>query len=176
MQRPTRKVSGFTLIEAMVSLLVLSIGLAGIAALHLTSLANAHSSYFRSVASTIALDLEERIWDHAANSFSVPGACITDTDLAEVRTGLLAQWGLERGANQAGLIGVPGLGVQFGARQVRVETREQPGVDGEWQDRWIQIPVRLTWAETRFRNDDANVEQFDYVVRMPCVPEFVPTS
>jgi prepilin-type N-terminal cleavage/methylation domain-containing protein len=45
---------GFTLIEVLIALLVLTIGLVGMAALHMTSLKNAHSSYYRSIASSVA--------------------------------------------------------------------------------------------------------------------------
>jgi hypothetical protein len=46
----------------LVALLVLAIGLVGIASLHIAGLRNAHSSYYTSIASSAALDFEERLW------------------------------------------------------------------------------------------------------------------
>ena len=54
--------SGLTIIEVLISLAVLSIGLAGLAAMQLASLQYVHSAHYRSMASTIALDFEERLW------------------------------------------------------------------------------------------------------------------
>lgn len=54
--------SGFTLIEILVALLILSIGLLGLAALQITSLQNSQASYERSIAVMQANDLVERMW------------------------------------------------------------------------------------------------------------------
>ena len=52
---------GFTLIEALVALLILSIGLLGVAALQLTSLRSNHSSSLRSQATLLAYDIVDRM-------------------------------------------------------------------------------------------------------------------
>ena len=52
---------GFTLIEALVALLVLSIGLLGVAALQLSSLRSNHSSSLRSQATLLAYDIVDRM-------------------------------------------------------------------------------------------------------------------
>lgn len=52
---------GFTLIEAMVSLVILSIGLLGVAALQLSSLRSNHSSSLRSQATLLAYDVVDRM-------------------------------------------------------------------------------------------------------------------
>ncbi|MGM0703321.1 MAG: type IV pilus modification protein PilV [Pseudomonadota bacterium] len=54
--------SGFTLIEALVALLVLSIGLLGVAAMQLKSLQSAHAGYQRATASLAAQDAVELLW------------------------------------------------------------------------------------------------------------------
>jgi type IV pilus assembly protein PilV len=59
-QRP-RASRGFTLIEALVALLVLSIGLLGVAALQLTSLRSNTSSSYRSQATFLAYDIADRM-------------------------------------------------------------------------------------------------------------------
>src|SRR5262249_56408603 len=57
----SRRARGFTLIEALVALLVLSIGLLGVAALQLTSLRSNPSSSFRSQATLLAYDVVDRM-------------------------------------------------------------------------------------------------------------------
>ena len=75
-QRPKRSL-GFTLIEILVALVILSIGLLGIAALQLRSVQNSQASFERSVATLQARDLVERMWAgictlHDANGTIVP--------------------------------------------------------------------------------------------------------
>lgn len=54
--------SGFTLIEALIAVLVLSIGLLGVAAMQLRALQSAHMGYQRAVVSLAAIDAQERAW------------------------------------------------------------------------------------------------------------------
>ena len=54
--------SGFTLIEILIAVLVLSLGLLGLAAVQFQSLQNSHASYERSMATMQARDLVERLW------------------------------------------------------------------------------------------------------------------
>jgi len=53
--------SGFTLIEVLVSVLVLSIGLVGVAALQGVSLKNTQSAFMRSQATALAYDVADRM-------------------------------------------------------------------------------------------------------------------
>jgi type IV pilus assembly protein PilV len=57
----TRRSRGFTLVEILVALVVLSIGLLGVAALQLTSLRNNHSSAMRTQATFLAYDIIDRM-------------------------------------------------------------------------------------------------------------------
>ncbi|MBF7055111.1 prepilin-type N-terminal cleavage/methylation domain-containing protein, partial [Halomonas sp. KAO] len=50
---------GFTLVEALVALVVLSIGLLGVAAMQMKALQGAHIGYQRALASIIAIDAQE---------------------------------------------------------------------------------------------------------------------
>lgn len=65
---------GFTLVEALVALVVLSIGLLGVAAMQLKALQGAHMGYQRSLASLIAIDAQERAWESLASSGVCPAA------------------------------------------------------------------------------------------------------
>ena len=60
-QRPCAQ-HGFSLLEILITIVVLSIGLLGTAALQVTSLQSAHSAYQRTIASVIATDAVERLW------------------------------------------------------------------------------------------------------------------
>lgn len=60
--------SGFTLLEALIAVLVLSFGLLGVAAMQLKSMQSSHLSYGRSVATVAAQDAVERLWIELGSS------------------------------------------------------------------------------------------------------------
>jgi len=55
------KNTGFSLIEVLVALVVLSMGLLGLAAIQLTGLKNNQSAYFRTSATVLAYDMADRM-------------------------------------------------------------------------------------------------------------------
>lgn len=57
---------GFSLIEALIALVVLSIGLIGVAAMQLKALQSATAAYQRSVVTLAAVDAQERLWAELA--------------------------------------------------------------------------------------------------------------
>src|SRR5690554_216842 len=85
-RRPPSHQSGFTLIEALVALLVLSIGLLGAAAMQLKALQSAHGGYQRAVASLAAQDAVERLW---AKFDAEQGECV---GLGSEQEGWEATW------------------------------------------------------------------------------------
>ncbi|WP_439859698.1 type IV pilus modification protein PilV [Pseudomonas sp. MBLB4136] len=56
-----RPQQGATLIEVLIAIVVLSIGLLGLAGLQLTSMQSNHSAYYRSQATLLAYDLADRM-------------------------------------------------------------------------------------------------------------------
>ncbi|MDR5899388.1 type IV pilus modification protein PilV [Halomonas vilamensis] len=56
------KQRGFSLIEALIALVVLSLGLIGMAGMQLKALNSATQAYQRSVATLAAVDAQERLW------------------------------------------------------------------------------------------------------------------
>jgi type IV pilus assembly protein PilV len=66
-----KRQAGFTLIEVLVSVLILSIGLVGVAGLQAVSLQNNQSAFMRSQASALAYDLADRM---RSNVLSVYGS------------------------------------------------------------------------------------------------------
>jgi type IV pilus assembly protein PilV len=53
--------AGFTLIEVMVTVLVLSLGLLGLAAMQINALKNSHQAHLRNQAAALAYEIAERI-------------------------------------------------------------------------------------------------------------------
>ncbi|MEC9484080.1 MAG: type IV pilus modification protein PilV [Halomonas sp.] len=82
----SRAARGFTLIEALVALLVLSLGLLGVAAMQIKTMQSTHLSYQRSLATLIASDANERLWVALGDE---KGIC---PSVASVETDWLAQW------------------------------------------------------------------------------------
>lgn len=130
---------GLTLIEVLIALLVLSIGLVGIAAINVASMSAAHSAYYRSLASFMAQDAEERLWVRMAEQERLP----TATDVAAVETAWVGTWDGY----------MPGLDMAL--------TRLDPG---ETNSTWVDVAISVTWQEGRF--GAAVLESFEYLARV----------
>lgn len=63
-----RRHAGFTLIEILVTLVVLSIGLLGIAGMQAGALKNNHAAYTKTQATNLAMDMADRIRANSAGS------------------------------------------------------------------------------------------------------------
>ncbi len=61
--------AGFTLIEVLIAMVILAVGLLGLAALQATSLRNDQSAYNRSQATQLAYDMADRIRANPVESF-----------------------------------------------------------------------------------------------------------
>jgi type IV pilus assembly protein PilV len=74
--------AGFTLLEVLVAVLVLSIGLLGIAGLQVTGLRFNHSAYMRTQATLLAYEMADRMRANRptmlppANSYDIPNAAV----------------------------------------------------------------------------------------------------
>lgn len=166
MSRQSEKMrNGFTLIEVMIALAVLTIGLTGLAAMQLSSMQYAHSSHFRSLATTIAMDFEERLWLELADNTTL--LLCDGSTIASAATALATHWnrsavGGDWDWSTANMLKVPNLTITPGAAVTSV-----PSV--------VLIPVTLTWGENRFEDtedlfddDEIPTESFDYNVRIQC--------
>lgn len=69
---------GFSLIEAMVALLVLSVGLLGMAAIQTRALSDASQAYDATLATLAGVDAQERLWEQL---FDAPCTDITASHL-----------------------------------------------------------------------------------------------
>lgn len=163
---------GLTLIEVLVALLVLSIGLAGMAAMHLSALKSTSSSYYRSLASTIALDYEERLWleSAVATDLDTDGCPVTE----DVRDELIADWtnanptlGNWASGQRATL---PGLTLRLGQAE---KTVADVGPDPDDPTTWMELPIAVGWTDNRFDDEteaqEATTDEFEYTVRVLCL-------
>ncbi len=95
-----RKVGGFTLVEVLIALVIMSVGMLGIAGLYVHSMQAGRTSVFRHHAVTLAGDIADRIRANprAAASYGLAGAnnnCVNggvDCTLAEMAANDIFLW------------------------------------------------------------------------------------
>ncbi|MFC2993480.1 type IV pilus modification protein PilV [Halomonas tibetensis] len=84
---------GFTLVEVLVAIVVLSVGVLGLAAMQLKASQGATIAYQRSLASMVALDGEERVWSLLAeHDLEVDGDWFCPTVISDVAADWLSHW------------------------------------------------------------------------------------
>lgn len=98
--RPRASAAGFSLVEVMVALLVLSVGLIGLAALHGQGLSASRTAVYRTQAVALAADLADRIRANRLGQAAYAGAaddndCDSGTECtpAEMAEHDLFRWG-----------------------------------------------------------------------------------
>jgi len=77
------KTQGFSLLEVLVAVLVLAIGLLGLAGMQLKVLQGSQSAYQRTLASVIAADGGERLWSNSAAAAPLSMVAIQQQWLAD---------------------------------------------------------------------------------------------
>lgn len=127
MIKTQRKTKGFTLLETLIALLVLSFGLLGLAGLQLKTLQSSHASYQRGLANIIAADAVERLWANMAAAAPLTAAQVQ------------AQWLQHWAVTADNRLTLPDLGGVI----------TPPAAGG------TQYSVTVTWTENRF-GDDGN--------------------
>lgn len=94
---PHLSARGFTLVEVLVALVVLSVGLLGIAGLYVEGLRAGRSSVYRSAAVTLAGDMAERVRLNPSGNYagSGPGAdqgCVNGADACDANNLAQDDW------------------------------------------------------------------------------------
>lgn len=84
-----RRFAGFSLIEALVALLVISFGLLGVATMQLKALEGAHVGYRHSLVNLMAIDAQERVWKSLAEN---SGDCPVDSTLTAINDAWIGYW------------------------------------------------------------------------------------
>ncbi len=165
-QRRVNRAGGFTLVEVLVSLVVLAIGLLGIAKLMLFSSHSNDSAYLRSQATALAYEIlddmranrQEAIINGTYNTAAaVPavapgalcvgvGSCITPTQVALYD---LYQWGLHLNAN-SGVVPAGALpNGQGTVTTVTAGTQTTATIVVSWDDSVAQNTLNLGAATTQ---------------------------
>jgi type IV pilus assembly protein PilV len=122
---PSKQI-GFSLLEVLISMLILAFGALGLAGVQMKTLQASHSAYQRGIANVIAADAVERLW---ANS-----AAAAPLAVAEVQAQVQERW-IQTNDNR---ITLPGL----------VATIVGPAAGD------TLYTVNITWDETRFDDDN----------------------
>jgi len=93
-RRFLRPEAGFTLVEVLIALIVLSIGMLGIAALYLESLRASRQALVRTDAINLASDIADRIRSNRApaNAYDCGGTCEADEGGNATAVGDLNAW------------------------------------------------------------------------------------
>ena len=131
---------GTTLIETLVALVVLSIGLLGIAALQMTSLRNNRGAHLRSQAQVMAYDIADRV--RANRGIALTNGYNVELGEDPNSSNALAQLDLERWKEAVGLT----LPSGDGAVAIDVGTNV--------------VTVTVTWADTTTGGTEAPAESF----------------
>jgi type IV pilus assembly protein PilV len=80
------KNAGFTLIEVLIAMVVLAVGLLGLAGLQATSLRNNQSAYNRSQATHLAYDMSDRIRANQADANNLANSAYVASTTAALQT------------------------------------------------------------------------------------------
>lgn len=118
--------SGFSLLEVLIAVLILSFGLLGMAGLQLKSLQSSHSAYQRTLATVIAMDAGERLWANSASSTPLTTEQLRD------------QWQDDWQNSDDGRLTLPGL--------VASITAPAPGE--------TTYTITVNWDESRFSGSE----------------------
>ena len=142
--RPNAAQDGMTLIEVLVTLVLMSVGLLGVAALHLTSLKGTQESYVRSQAAMLAADILDRMRSNQA------GFTTGNYDMADDASGF----------DQAGAPGTVAAD-DVAAWQAAIN-RLLPGADDEAAGRIVRVDrivtITIRWRE---REEQATTRTYD---------------
>jgi type IV pilus assembly protein PilV len=149
-----RRAAGFSIVEALVALIVLSVGMLGIAALYVESLRAGRSAVYHTQAVNLAADMADRIranrlagvaaWTLAADGTPAQRNCLT----ANCNPGELAQDDQARWL-QAIQRQLPGDGVATPDGTIAVDPGAVP----------TQYTITVTWSEP-------GNEQLSYILTM----------
>lgn len=137
---------GFSLIEALVALLVLALGLLAVGGMQLKALQGAHMGYQRTLASVIAIDAQERVWA----SLAADGPGCGEINAESIESSVNTDW------QEDGRESLPGLDVTL--------AKSLPPND-------CYFTVTVDWLEERFSTDEEaegeDTSSFSYSFMVP---------
>lgn len=139
---------GFSLVEVLVALVILAVGLLGLAVLQMKSLQGAHVAYQRTVASLAAQDARERVWYELTKRIANDSeeACPADDDLADI-TAVGSEWHDRWGTY------LPALAIDA--------IEPQPDCSFE---------ITIDWTDDRFQ-EEGDISRLSYQFTLPVLKE-----
>lgn len=154
-----RNQGGFTLIEVLVALLVLAVGVLGMASMQLKAMQSAHAAYQRSIATMAAQDMVERLWmqlgKQAVDTGSIECPDASDTayntefGTPDATDTVLEEWHSEW--------------VEFIPTLVK-DNAGEAGTDTVNRESGCKYTVTIKWQDERFLGED--VSSLVYVTRV----------
>lgn len=148
MNSPHNHQRGATLIEVLIAIVVLSIGLLGLAGLQVTSVQSNHSAYQRSQASLLANDLADRMRANRTQALtSAYVADYADSSSSHTASGTRAEIDLAEWLNNLAL--------------------KLPDGQGKVEKSGSLVTIHVRWNDNRGRikesgNTDSGTETFTY--------------
>ncbi len=168
LRQPAANERGFTLLEVLVTVVIFSVGLLGIAGLQMTGMKQTHNSLLRSVATTQAVDIADRM---RANSQAVldgdyksaPTSCTADCASNQCTSAQMAEYDLCQW--QTAIAGDTGAGITpllpGAAGTVCIDSTPAPSSDTvDWSSNWEcddtgdVYAIKLQWTERALDDDD----------------------
>ncbi|RCV90321.1 type IV pilus modification protein PilV [Vreelandella rituensis] len=144
---------GFSLIEALIALVILSMGLMGVAAMQLKALQSATAGYQRSVATLAAVDAQERLWARLPD-LAENGQDCKNIDIDSVETAWKNWWSIDEASN-------PLRNALWG------ESRIEPAQSEDNQDIDCEFTITIELSDGP---GDIDTDIFTYNLRLPEKP------
>lgn len=153
-----KKSNGFSLIEVLVAMVILAIGLLGLAALQASSLKNNQTAYYRGVATQLSYDIADRMranrlsGDKYLSSYMAPSAAKDQTALCLKVTATCT----------------PAKMAEHDLFEWNTALKSIPNATGEIVSEKSSYKVVITWDEKRNDNrdkEDDPVTRFEIAIR-----------
>lgn len=157
-KRTLRYQHGVTLLEVLVAVVVLSFGLLGVAGLQVGSLKSTQSSYYRSIASSLASDIVDKLRANAlsqatagqattANYYVATGAKTLDCTASACSAQVLANYEIDMWKTALAALLPSGNGVVcLDSTPYDGSSSTTPACDGAAGGQWV---VKIWWDNSR---------------------------
>jgi type IV pilus assembly protein PilV len=141
------KNTGFTLIEVLIAMLVLAVGLLGLAGLQVTSLNNNQRAYFRSQATQLAYDMADRMRTNITlGNYNNQAATNDDCKAAACTPAQMAGYDLKQWNDQLAAQLPSGQGIVcLDSTPVDVSSKAVPNCDGLGS----AYAIKIWWDDDR---------------------------
>ncbi len=151
-----KKENGFTLLEVLIAMVILAIGLLGMAQLQVLSLRNNTSAYQRSIASWMAHDMIERIRSNPQEAYDgsydsdltdLQAGSVTDCTAATCTSTLLAAYDLKQWKTAANYLS------ELPSSRASIDvTNAVP----------YTVTISIEWSDQSVSGRDSEVQTFTY--------------